>query len=419
MADVKAPFNFVPLSNKVFYPDWADCVSQDIPFEDSVSGTITLKISAKSPIFVRNGHVQKNDIDNDDEYKSFSNDEGKYFIPSTSIKGAVRNVLETMSFGKMKTQETHKYAHREWDDTGLGLYDIKTKILKLRCGWLKKTPDGVYRINDCGRPWRIGFDALDSYLGKPLFENNFSDDKVKNADLNSLQKDALKNEQYEKDPKSSFYKYQFFDSLSKPYKQLRFSHIKKPVVGKDGKMKDNRRLKVDPNGEIVGTIVMTGQSSTTKFTNRKIGSGKFYEFVFVEESKKTYDISEEYYKDLAYIYRKNPEWAYHESKISSVGIPVFFRVERDKLIDFGLAFMYKQPFEKAPSDWIPVNHKNESLDMAECMFGYISKDGVQNSLRGRVQFGHAFCTRKVGTQLKEDFVLANPRASFYPLYAKD
>ena len=30
---ITAPFNFVPLSDKVFFPDWADSVSHDIPFK--------------------------------------------------------------------------------------------------------------------------------------------------------------------------------------------------------------------------------------------------------------------------------------------------------------------------------------------------------------------------------------------------
>ena len=45
MPTIKAPFNFVPLSDKVFFPDWADKISHDIPFEDGVSGTIELTLT--------------------------------------------------------------------------------------------------------------------------------------------------------------------------------------------------------------------------------------------------------------------------------------------------------------------------------------------------------------------------------------
>ena len=31
---LKAPFNFVPLNVKPYLPEWADQISQDMPFED-------------------------------------------------------------------------------------------------------------------------------------------------------------------------------------------------------------------------------------------------------------------------------------------------------------------------------------------------------------------------------------------------
>ena len=32
---ITAPYNFVPLKEKVFYPSWSDLVTQDLPFSDS------------------------------------------------------------------------------------------------------------------------------------------------------------------------------------------------------------------------------------------------------------------------------------------------------------------------------------------------------------------------------------------------
>jgi len=42
---ITAPFNFVPLNKKVFFPDWAEKVSHDIPFSDGESGVIDITIS--------------------------------------------------------------------------------------------------------------------------------------------------------------------------------------------------------------------------------------------------------------------------------------------------------------------------------------------------------------------------------------
>ena len=416
---VKAPFNFVPVSDKVYFPEWASYISHDIPFEDGVSGRIKVKITARSPIFVRNGHTQGDADEMSDAYKQFSNVDGKYYIPGTSVKGAVRSVLEIMSFGKMTTQETHKYAHREWDYDGnngsVCLYQIKGS--KLGCGWLRKKSDGTYSVQSCGKPWRISFKDLDKYLGKNLFEQNFSKANKKSADLNVAQKDAKKANRPEDDPKSAMFKYRFFDDLKKTRDGIHFAKI--PSKGKP----DKRKVRIDENGEMVGSIVLTGQPDVSGFIDRKQGDGKFYEFVFQDKPEKNYPISEEMFKDLAYIYKDNPEWAYHAKNLETKDIPVFFREEgfgdRAKLVDCGLAYMYKQPFTKSPADWIPSAHNSNNHDLAESIFGYIAKEKDNPSLKGRVQFGHAFSESTTGCKKDVEFVLANPKASYYPLYAID
>ena len=99
---IKAPFNFVKVSEKVYFPDWEKQISQDVPFSDGESGTIGLKIIAHTPVFVRNGHIALDKKDCNNKDNSFSNFDGRYFIPGTSLKGSIRNVLEIISFGKMR-----------------------------------------------------------------------------------------------------------------------------------------------------------------------------------------------------------------------------------------------------------------------------------------------------------------------------
>jgi CRISPR/Cas system CSM-associated protein Csm3 (group 7 of RAMP superfamily) len=91
---LKAPYNFVPLSPYApFFPDWGEAVSMDYPFKEGVSGKIQLGVTALSDIFVRDGSGDKSDL--------FNQIADKYFIPGTSIKGALRSVLEIVSFGKI------------------------------------------------------------------------------------------------------------------------------------------------------------------------------------------------------------------------------------------------------------------------------------------------------------------------------
>lgn len=155
---VHAPFNFIPLSDQVYIPSWADQISHDVPFSDGVSGKIRLTITAESDIFVRNG--QSKDAEDD----SFSQVSGRYFIPATSIKGEVRNLMEIMSFGKMNLDTRAKFAQREWNNAAL--YTIKSpeEQRRIRCGYLRKKGD-AYEIVDHGRPLRISHSDIDDWFG--------------------------------------------------------------------------------------------------------------------------------------------------------------------------------------------------------------------------------------------------------------
>ena len=98
---IKAPFNFVPVNDTPYLPKWANQISQDLPFKDGLSGKLKLRIIAETPIFV-NDRVQDDNLE-PCEFCHILDPEGikHYFIPGTSIKGVLRNVLEILSFGKM------------------------------------------------------------------------------------------------------------------------------------------------------------------------------------------------------------------------------------------------------------------------------------------------------------------------------
>ena len=408
---VKAPFNFVPLNDNAYYPDWADLISHDIPFEDGISGTIELKLTAKTPIFVRNGHKKEDDENRTEAYKDFSNNQGEYFIPGTSIKGAVRSVLEIISFGKMSTQETHKYACKWGDD---GFYPNSRSLFKeIKTGWLKKDEKGYY-IEECEYA-RIGFDKIDDFLGGKVFKNSFS--KGHEADFNVSKKDPRT--QKEIGVKSSAYKYASLKG--KEIKNLHFSvceSINTPYV-------QIRRLEVNDSGPLKGSIVMTGQPNTCKWIRPKeldSSAGKFYEFVFLDNDNpgKRYDLSDEGYKDFDEINQNNYQWS--EVWKAEVGrdsqVPVFFRAsENNRVKNLGLSYLYKIPCDVSPVDCIPDSLKENRCDLAECIFGYVSKDRNTPSLKGRVQFGHAWLINKPETQ-DEKYVLSSPKASYYPLYVK-
>ena len=114
---ITAPYNFVPLNKEIFYPSWSNNgkeISHDIPFEDGESGEIDITITAKTPIFIRN-HYQEgdefyknNDMKISKEFCHIKTLDGakQFYIPGSSLKGTIRNVLEIMSFGKIRVDKS-------------------------------------------------------------------------------------------------------------------------------------------------------------------------------------------------------------------------------------------------------------------------------------------------------------------------
>lgn len=402
MSTIKAPFNFVPLSDKVYFPNWADQISQDIPFSDGVSGSIELKITAETPIFVRNGHSQEDAIANNDRYKSFSKTPGgQYFIPATSIKGAIRSVLEIISSSKIGIINNQSFGIRDLSTSTDGnFYREKMKPENIHCGWLSLSGNKYY-INDCGLPWRISAEEIDRILGIGL--NDF----VINGDF---QKD---------DNRTAQAKYNLSEGISlcntfSPDDELRKA------------LKAGNRLFVrfDKEGDL-GTIVFTGQPGSRKKGNRtnKKGDrkweGKYFEFVFPQKTDKNLlEIPETTYSEFVSIHKESPDYLYlWKKKLQEGGeIPVFFILSPNNSIEaIGLSYMFKFPAYNSIFKAIRQDDLiRDRMDLAECIFGHISN---QNAIKGRVQFCHAICTTTNPVVLKESsLTLSSPNPSYYPLY---
>ncbi len=378
---ITAPFNFVPLSEKVFFPDWADKVSHDVPFEDSQSGVIDIMITAKSPIFVRDGV--------DDE--KFCHHQGTKYIPSSSVKGMIRSVLEILSFSKMSQFNDDTYAVR--DLRNRELYMSKMTPDKTFCGWLKKTEDG-YAIEDCGTVGRIKHSEIDK-----IFNMNFAS-KFKDRTFKNKAKDKTAKVKYELIKSDNF--------------EHNFSYFKKDV---------NREIyRYDKNGNKKGTLVLTGQPSARKEPHGQKPSGKVYEFVFFE-SKGDIKLSDKVMQNFHFAYfdkrttepKESPDWSYWKQKLEAgEKVPVFFQKNGKEVAHFGLSYLYKLPYSHSVKDGLPPIHNDARKDLAQTIFGYIGKD---EALKGRVQFSH-FKTKNSQNMGEKQEVLGTPRASYYPIYVK-
>lgn len=400
---IKAPYNFVPLENKAFYPSWANHISQDIPFEDGVSGSIEYTIEAETPIFVRNGYT---DREHPDSTFSKTHD-GKFFIPSTSIKGEIRNVLEILSFGKMTQVQDARFGIRDLSNNSEGKF-YKQNIQNVHCGWLYKrlAKDGSeeYLINDCGTPGRIAPEVIDEHYGTALaaFGQNLA-----------LNRQYADNDDEEK-LRSAYNKYENILNIS-----LESQDIEKRLSGTFSTVPDNyNRIIADfsSNGK-KGCIVVTGQPSRREPERRR---GKYYEFVFFE-SNTNEKVESQIIDDFITIHKNNYDYKNIWKRYLNEGkrVPVFFMRRNGNLgpIDaIGLAYMFRIPTANFIKGAIPIElQSNRRKDLAECIFG-TAKESLKQ-LKGRVNISHAFAC---GTPNKCGIVttvLGSPKPSYGPLYA--
>jgi len=384
---ITAPFNFVPLSEKVFFPNWADRVSHDIPFSDGESGEIEITITAKSPIFIRD-HKEKEEFC----HHIYPNGKKEYYIPATSVKGMVRNVLEIMSFSKMSFFNDDTYAVRDMSDSqNFYMKEMKKSTF---CGWLKKKDNG-YVVEDCGTPARIRQDELDNSFAT-YFKRGIFDEKV----------------EYNK---TAEYKYEMLKDIKLTQK---FSY----------KKKDNGKEIYIIGDEREGTIVLTGQSSGRK--EGKDANGKIYEFIFFKSNGEELIIEEEVFDNFKFAYfdgRKtqpieSSDWTYWKKKLENdEEVPVFFQKDNQgKIKHFGLSYLYKLPYKysiKNAIETVSKEHFDKRADLAETIFGFIDEDS-KKALKGRVQFSHFKADTKPPIFKTITTVLGSPRASYYPIYMK-
>ncbi len=130
---VFAPYNFVPVNEKVWFPTWGAQVSHDIPFEDGVSGVIYYTLKNESPMIIGG------EKDHDNVIHFFKDRTGKPSIPGSSIRGVIRNIHEILSFSKIRTDMDLRLSIR---DPYLKEYrevvHMNTIEGRIQYGWLRK-----------------------------------------------------------------------------------------------------------------------------------------------------------------------------------------------------------------------------------------------------------------------------------------
>ena len=429
---LKVPYNFVPLNEKVVRPYWIDHISHDVPFKDGKSGTLKLTLTAESPIFVRQGGPKpiKGSADENKVHDFQVGADGSCILPGSSLRGMVRSVLETLSFGRMIGRVSERrYALRDLtgamaDDYLAYFQDEKDPV---QCGWLSKEGHR-YFIESCGKPGRISHQAIRDHTGI---------DFVKEFHCKSETDDL----RIAANKKSAKYKYSKFG----PYDKAKFvkddycfvkSKEEPPTPGKN--MPEDRYQfapQSQPDLGTPGRLVFTGQPMPRN-EYRDPASGKYLEFIFFKSNLGIkLEVSEEVMEDFKFAYfdhrpekSQSDDYKWRKKQLADENenpIPVFFKAKGFSngrpvgVQHLGLSYLYKLPYDYSVEESIKNFQKCANLpDLADAIFGVVDEgEKSRTNLKGRVQFSHAKSETKPGSTVHKT-ILSEPKASFYPTYVR-
>lgn len=364
--NITSPYNFVPLNKQVFYPDWAEQASQDLPFKDGLDVSLDIKLTNVSPLFTRNGSK-----DGKDPFSChIIGEDGKrqYFIPATTIKGMLREIVEIMTFGKM--QEGKDYQNRYF-----GYRDVAGRSGKV------KNEEYMRKVSK-GKPGWLSKDGSNYYF-TPCF--------------GELEKIAIE------EMKQRFPSYQSDPSIWK-------SNIS---VGKNGIYPSYPEIEKNDN---YYRVVCTG----------KIG-GKLHELLFPSSEDEPILLQKETIEAFTTMFDATPgfsdakdgESCFLSALENGEKIPVFYLKLEEGKETLGFSRMFKLPFKYNVKQQVEYLQKadKDNPDFAETLFGYTGKEA---SLKGRIQVSHAFMAGEVADAelVEESGILGTPKASYYPVYLK-
>ena len=439
MDRITAPYGFIPLSEKVVQPAWSQPYQDesgqwrapplhDKPFEDGICGSLDIEIEAETPVFTRG-------VDG----KFFTLPDGRPALPGTLLKGAIRNIVEAASFGRMAGRvNDHRYAVRDLQNEDLyrrfmaGIVrDKKTgkqQFMPLvNAGLLKrhldpKTGESVHTI-EVRNFARIHYQKLQSIA---------HDRGIRRFDPGQKQ--------------SAVAKYRAWGKVSREVqvevKNRRPGSFEGRVMPSEFGQVENQR------GNHDGVLVFTGQPSRWDPTRRnkgRVDTTKRHDFVFLSPRKPwTYSLDGRVFRDFEFAHSDrgqqnrlgrsetpNEEWGFWLAHLEKGRpVPVFFLTDPEgrEITAFGLTMMFRLPYRFSIGD--AVNHTQGGsyssdaprFDMADGLFGAVVEHQGQPgalALKSRVDFSHAKADEDVDARGKAvRVVLGSPKASYYPNYVE-
>ncbi|KOR31462.1 hypothetical protein TI04_00735 [Achromatium sp. WMS2] len=394
---IDSPYNFVPLSDQVVTPEWANLVSHDVPLEDGLSGELVFTLNTHAPLLV-GGNQSIATADKPGEVAAFQTPDKQYAIPGSSIRGMVRSVLEIATFSKMAIVDDKRY----------GLRDISCKYVaesyasrvrdRVQTGFLRLSQTGEPEIVPCSMV-RLNHRDLESWWGlaKPVFGRGAKIKEKYNKWEDLCDKRGI------------------FNPLAV---QIHINGESVEAIG---------------SGSTIGYPVFTTQISDSKNDrqdrNGKWSHGKYKDFIFYarneEKAFALHEVDAAAWRDFLFIHgdeaaKPDMPWPnYWKARFwQRREVPVFY-IRSEIKLQIGLAYMPKLAGDFSIYDMIR-HTANEHVDFARydfanLLFGNISPDS-KNSLKSRVWFEMAKAIGQPTVSTQPDTILNSPKPTYFPNY---
>ncbi len=457
------PYNFVrylPEGKEIDKPEiklLGRCVPPPHDRFIGITGRMECEVEAITPIFISDSELVE---DRGNEHKSYRffrlrNEKGEeeFALPSTSLRGMLRSVFEAATNSCFSIFEGGLLGKRERPEN----YD---KTLFLTPGLIVEIPKSKDKP---GFVMKMKYYKL-PHNKFPQYKNNFK----QNGEKILVKIKYLFN--WDEVPRND--NERFIEFLEQRYgtgwvktaniekiddgKTIRVSSEENNILLKlnDEKTKVNLKINDGRTDEFISKTE-NGKLNIYKINNDEVSEVKDYnenhkisegyvvgylktsdiglpgktqkrnEYVFVEDSpSERFELSYEVYQNYIIANRNNK---HEHTKIPKSGNTIWFRHEAKNIKEFGYAQIYRKPFGKSISDFLPQSFHPCSDYNSLCpscrLFGWVHpqppKDlKVKVAYAGRVKISHAQITENKGPL--EDFPLAilstpKPTTTFFYL----
>lgn len=386
---VRAPYNFIPLSEKILLPYHS---MEELPPHDRIdpelkTGEIHVTMEAETPVFVGDGSR--------DEPHFFRGGTGKYMIPGSTVRGMVRENMQILGFGLMRPGEDLEDIQIYFREIASASGSRDDPLKKYYCAAL-----GIKQMPmPSGRPKAIPQLVKSGYLKKEKGKYKIYPSKgsymLVRRDHPGVRCFGTEDARTEN---------VYYRAEGDRVKEIR------PAVG-------------EKNGLRRGTLLYTGKP--VRSWNRQTGRledhpNHLYLIPEADWSAQPLTLDEDdvlsYMEDFEkrrnVLGRNRNFW---NLPLEGREKPVFY-VQYEGHVYFGMSRFLRIGYRYPLSCGLPESHKAgmDKLDFPRTILGYVSKNS--GSYRSRVSFGDFAADGEAYEMPPISMILGEPKPSYYPGY---